>query len=201
VEAEWAGAKTGLLDQLASLCGEREHALLIDFATLSLRAVPLRLGEWRLAVLDSGERHANARSGYNERRAECAEACRLLHIRHVSETTPSSLTDLPEPLRARVEHVLAENTRVNEAVAALEAGEMAKLGPLLDASHASLRDLYDVSTPALERAVATMRAAGASGARLVGGGFGGSVLGLFAPGIAPPSLARELRPGAGAHVL
>ncbi len=198
VESEWVGAQTGLLDQLASLCGAREHALLIDFAAVSVLPVRLRLGAWRLAVLDSGERHANASSGYNERRAECAQACRLLGVRHLSEA--QDVEPLPQPLRLRAEHVLGENARVRAAVAALADDDLAALGPLLDASHASLRDLYEASTPAVERALDAMRAAGASGARLVGGGFGGSVLGLFAPGVAPPAHAREVRPGPGAHV-
>jgi galactokinase len=97
--------------------------------------------------------------------------------------------------------VIAENRRVEEAVAALRADDLALLGGLLDASHASLRDCYEVSTPAVESAVERMRAAGAAGARLIGGGFGGSVLGLFAGDSEPPPDAREVRPGPGAHLL
>ena len=87
------------------------------------------------------------------------------------------------------------------AVAALRAGELPALGELLDASHASLRDLYEVSTPAVEAAVAALHEAGAAGARVIGGGFGGHVLGLVPPAAAPPAGAREVRPGAGARVL
>ena len=97
--------------------------------------------------------------------------------------------------------MLGENARVGETVAALRAGDLPAVGGLLDASHASLRDLYEVSTPAVERAVKRLREDGAAGARLMGGGFGGSVLGLFAPGVPTPHGAREVRPGPGAHLL
>jgi galactokinase len=201
VEREWVGAHTGLLDQLASLCGRRDTALRIDFATLAVEPVPLRLDGWRLVVVDSGERHAHASSGYNERRAQCARACELLRVRSLREADVDRVESLPEPLRARARHVLTENERVRDAVAALRAGELAALGELLNASHASLRDDYEVSTPAVERAVARLRDAGAAGARIVGGGFGGGVLGLFAPGDTPPADALAVAPGPGARVL
>ena len=86
-------------------------------------------------------------------------------------------------------------------VARLSRGDLEAVGALLDASHASLRDLYEISTPELEAAVERLRAGGAAGARLMGGGFGGSVLGLFAPGCQPPAGAREVAPGPGAHLL
>jgi len=201
VENDWVGARTGLLDQLASLYGASACALRIDFRSLAVERVPLRLGDWRLAVLDSGERHAHASSGYNLRRAECASACELLGVASLRDAREEAIAGLPQPLRDRASHVFGENRRVAEAVAALRADELSALGALLDASHTSLRDLYEVSTPALEQTVARMRDAGAAGARLVGGGFGGSVLGLFAPGVAPPAGAREVRPGPGAHLL
>jgi galactokinase len=201
VENDWVGARTGLLDQLASLYGEDESALCIDFATLAVEPVPLRVRDWRLVVLDSGERHAHASSGYNERRAECARACELLGVRSLREAELEDLERLPEPLRARAAHVLGENARVHEAVQALRSDDLAALAVLLDASHASLRDLYEISTPAVETTLERLRGAGALGARLIGGGFGGSVLALFEPDVAPPSEAREVRPSAGAHVL
>jgi galactokinase len=100
----------------------------------------------------------------------------------------------------RVRHVLEENGRVHETAAALRAGDLARVGALLDASHASLRDLYECSTLALEIAAQRLRDAGATGARLVGGGFGGSVLGLFPPDATPPADAHEVRPSGGARV-
>jgi len=201
VENEWVGARTGLLDQLASLYGAADAALRIDFRTLEIDRVPLRLGGWRLVVLDSGQRHAHASSGYNQRRAECARACELLGISSLREAHADAIARLPEPLERRARHVLEENRRVDEAVAALRSDDLAAVGALLNASHASLRDLYEASTPEVEATVERLLAAGAAGARLVGGGFGGSVLGLFAPGVAPPAGSRHVRPGPGAHVL
>jgi galactokinase len=201
VEGDWAGARTGLLDQLASLCGARERALRIDFQTLAIDPVPLRLDGWRLVILDSGERHVHASSGYNERRAECARACRLLDVGSLREASVAKVARLPEPLRRRASHVLDENQRVREAVAALQAGDLRALGALLNAAHESLRDRYEVSTPALDAAAECLRQSGAAGARLVGGGFGGSVLGLFEPSLAPPAAARAVLPSAGARVL
>ena len=201
VENDWVGAQTGLLDQLACLYGSTDHALLIDFRSLEVEPVPLLLGDWRLVALDSGERHSHASSGYNERRAECASACQLLGVESLREAGEDEAAALPQPLDRRARHVLDENRRVLDAVSALRSGDIAALGTLLDASHASLRDLYEVSTPAVEQAVARMRSCGATGARMVGGGFGGSILGLFAPGTTPPLKARDVRPSAGAHRL
>ena len=95
----------------------------------------------------------------------------------------------------------SENERVDETVAALRRGDLPAVGALLNASHESLRDRYEVSTPAVEAAVERLLRAGATGARIIGGGFGGSVLGLFEPGKRPPEDALEVRPGAGAHLL
>ncbi len=201
VENDWVGARTGLLDQLASLCGEAEQAVLIDFRTLELLLVPLALGDWRLAVLDSGERHELASSGYNTRREECARACELLGIEHLAEADEHALAALPEPLRKRTRHVLGEDVRVRAAATALRGGELEPLGALLDASHASLRDLYEVSTPAVDAATVFLRESGATGARMIGGGFGGSVLGLFPPGVKTPAGTLEVQPAAGARVL
>ncbi len=201
VENDWVGAHTGLLDQLASLYGAPDTALCIDFRTLHVEPVPLALGDWRLVVLDSGERHLHASSGYNQRRAECAQACRLLGVESLREADPAGIERLPEPLRRRALHVIEENERVRQSVIALRADDLHAIGLLLNASHLSLRENFEVSTPAVEAAVGRLRDAGACGARLVGGGFGGSVLGLFAPGISHPADAREVRPGAGAHLL
>jgi galactokinase len=202
VENEWVGAQSGLLDQIASLCGASHTALRIDFQTLTVEPVPLRLtGGWRLVTLDSGERHANAASGYNERRAQCAQACGLLGVDSLREATADAVEGLPEPLRRRARHVLGENARVATAVAALHARDWPAVGALLNASHASLRDDYEVSTPAAEATVERLLAAGAAGARIMGGGFGGHVLGLLGPGVEAPPAAREVRAGPGAHLL
>ena len=201
IESDWVGARTGLLDQLASLYGAPRAALRIDFRSLEIRQVGLELEGHRLVTLDSGERRANVASAYNERRAECARACELLGVGSLREASVEMTGHLPDPLAHRARHVLECDRRVEEAVAALERGDMAELGRLLDASHASLRDLYEVSTPAVETAVERLQAAGALGARIMGGGFGGHVLGLLPPGAVPPPGSLEVRPGRGARLV
>jgi galactokinase len=202
VEHEWVGAQTGLLDQLASLYGAPDTALLIDFQAFKIDPVPLRLErDWRLVTLDSGERHANAGSAYNERRAECTRACELLGVDSLREASLDAVERLPEPLRRRARHVLGENTRVRDTVVALRAGDLPAVGRLLNASHASLRDQYEVSTAAVERTVQRLLQSGAAGARIVGGGFGGHVLGLLPAGVYAPEGAREVHAGPGAHLL
>ena len=201
VEHDWVGARTGLLDQLASLCGRDGHGVLIDFEAMTMQPVAIELGDHRLFTLDSGERHTIAGSGYNERREQCEEACRRLGVATLRQATPGAVATLPEPLRRRARHVLSENDRVRAAVEAVRNGDMPSLGSLLSASHASLRDDYEVSTPAVEATVTRLLEAGALGARLVGGGFGGNVLGVLPPGARPPHGALQVGPSAGARVL
>jgi galactokinase len=201
VENEWVGAQTGLLDQLASLFGQDRRALRIDFRALSVEPVALDLGGYRLVTLDSGESHANAASGYNERRAECARACKELGIGSLRDATEEMVATLSPPLSLRARHVVTENARVQATVAALATRSLEAVGRLLDASHASLRDCYEISTPAVEAAVGRLRSAGAVGARIVGGGFGGHVLGLMPPDAGVPDGAIEVRPGPGAHLI
>jgi galactokinase len=200
VENDWVGARTGLLDQLAALYGRAGHALRIDARSLAIEPVELELDGWRLVTIPSGAEHVHAGSGYNARRDECAEACRILGVESVRDAREQDLGRLPDPLDRRLRHVLDENARVEAATAALRSHDLAALGRLLDASHASLRDLYEVSVPEVDRTVDRMKAAGAVGARMVGGGFGGSVLALFPADIPPPDGATEVRPCAGAAV-
>jgi galactokinase len=200
VENDWVGARTGLLDQLASLFGEAGHALRVDFRTLAVEPVPLDLADHRLVTLDSGESRGLAASGYNERRAECEEATARLGLATLRDATLDQAATLPAPLDRRARHVITENSRVEKTVNALRHGHVEAIGPLLDASHASLRDDYDASTPAVEATVERLRAAGALGARMMGGGFGGTVLGLFAPDATLPTEVRDVRPSAGARV-
>jgi galactokinase len=200
IENDWVGAQTGLLDQISSLFGEHDRALRIDFRSLDVRPVALELDGCRLVTLDSGEHHSIAFSGYNERRAECARACSELGIASLRDATPAAAEGLPAPLRQRARHVITENQRVRDAVAALERRDLAGLGRLIDASHASLRDCFEVSTPAVEEAVARLKDAGALGARIVGGGFGGHVLGLLPADARVPEDAVEVHSGDGARV-
>jgi galactokinase len=201
VENDWVGAETGLLDQLASLLGAPGQALRIDFSTLQVDRVPLELGEWRLVTVDSGATHTHAGSGYNERRAECRRAAEALGVRTLSEADPDAVERLEDPLRRRARHVLTENARVDAMGEALAAGDLERAGALLDASHASLRDDYAASVPEVEATVRALKDAGAAGARMVGGGFGGSVLGLLAPGVSAPDVALEVCPGPSARLL
>ncbi len=195
VENDWVGAQTGLLDQLASLYGREGHALRIDFATLTLDAVPLDLRDWTLVTVGSGAEHSHAASGYNERREECAAAARALGVDLLSEASLEAAERLEEPGRRRARHVLSENARVEEMVAALHRGELERVGALLDASHASLRDDFEASVPEVEATVDRLRQAGAAGARMMGGGFGGAVLALLGPGVALPAGASAVAPG------
>ncbi|MEA2213130.1 MAG: galactokinase [Solirubrobacteraceae bacterium] len=211
VENEWVGAQTGLLDQIASLCGQADRGLRVDFDVPSVEVVPLDLGGYALVTLDSGQRHANAgrgsdrggsaEPGYNQRRAECARACALLAVETLRVVTLQQAEGLPEPLNRRVRHVITENERVEQTAAALTAGDLDRVGELLNASHSSLRDDYEVSTSAVERTVARLREAGAVGARIVGGGFGGHVLGLLPPGAVAPPGSVSVTPSPGARLI
>jgi galactokinase len=199
IESDFTGAQTGLLDQLASLLGREGHALRLDMRTFDAEPVQLDLTGHVLAVLDSGAPRALAASGYNERREECRRAAELLGMESLRDAHDAA--GLPDPLDRRVRHVLSENARVDAAVAALKARDARRLGELLDASHASLRDDYEVSVPDVEQAVAACREAGALGARIMGGGFGGSVLALFPPEADRPPGAVPVSPGPGARLL
>jgi galactokinase len=201
VENDWVGAHTGLLDQLASLFGERDHALRIDFRTLEIRPVPLRLEGWNLVTVPSGEQHSLADSGYNERRDECERARAILGLESLRDSRLDDLDRLPDPLDRRVRHVIEENARVEAAVDALERADLAEVGRLLNASHASLRDLYDSSTDAVERTVTRLLDGGAAGARMMGGGFGGHVLALLPPQAPVSEDAQLVAPSAGARLL
>jgi len=198
VENEWTGAQTGLLDQLAVLCSSAGHAIRIDMRGPAIQPVPLDLAGHTLATLDSGAEHNLADSGYNERRAECRRAAELLGVASLRDA--AGWEGLPPPLDRRVRHVLSENERVDAAVAALRARDLGELGRLLDASHASLRDDYEVSVPEVEQAVDACKAAGALGARIMGGGFGGAVLALFPPGATLPQRAVSVEAGPAARL-
>lgn len=198
VENEWVGAETGLLDQLASLLSRENHVLRIDFRSLNVAPHPLDLGDWQLVTVDSGATHSIAASGYNQRRAECRAVCEALGIDSMRDAT---LDGLEGVLRQRARHVISENERVEQTAQALDAGDLARVAELLDESHASLRDDYEASVPEVEATVERLKAAGAAGARMVGGGFGGNVLALLPGGVARPAGAFAVAPHAAARLL
>jgi galactokinase len=180
-ENEVVGAATGGMDQTVAMLAEEGAALLIDTRDGATEPVPLGLAEagLQLLVIDTRVRHALADGQYGQRRADCEEAARLLGVGLLGEATPADVDRLTDPrLRARARHVVSEIARVDELVALVRAGRVAECGPLLDASHASLRDDYDVSAVELDTVVAAATAAGALGARMTGGGFGGSAIAL-----------------------
>ncbi len=179
-EIHHAGVRCGILDQMASSLAGTDRALLLDTRSLARREVPLPL-HTAILVLDSGEPRTLAGSGYNERRAQCEEAARLLGVPALRDVPDlEAVQALPEPLRRRARHVLSENARVLQAVACTSARDF---GALMNASHASLRDDYEVSTPGIDRLVAGLQAHPAvHGARLTGAGFGGACVALCREG-------------------
>jgi galactokinase len=201
-ENEFAGIPTGIMDQSASLLCRAGHALLLDCRTLETSQVPFDpdVGGAGLLLINTRARHELADGEYGRRRAECEEAARRLGIRSLRDLTDLADTgSLTDPvLRRRARHVVTDNQRVLEVVALLRApsGPSAdtyrEIGRLLTQAHASLRDDFEVSWPEADAAVEAAVAAGASGARMIGGGFGGSVLALVpaaagGPGSGPGS--------------
>jgi galactokinase len=178
------GVQSGIMDQLASAAGEAGAALLIDCRTLARRAVPIP-DAVDVLVVHSGESRTLAGTEYADRRRGCEEAAARLGLRSLRDAAPEQVAD--DPL---ARHVVSENRRVEETAAALAAGRVDELGPLLDESHRSLRDDYRVSTPALDALVEELRAAGALGARLTGAGFGGCAVALVPAGTAAAVAAR-----------
>lgn len=178
------GAPTGGLDQSASLRASAGCALVLDCRDGSARSVPFDLDALGLAllVIDTRAAHALVDGQYAARRASCHEAAEKLHVPTLREVDDldDALDRLDDPVqRARVRHVVTEIARVKEFVVLLEAGRLGDAGPLLTASHVSLRDDYEVSCTELDLAVDTALAAGALGARMTGGGFGGSAIALL----------------------
>ncbi|OLR95218.1 galactokinase [Actinokineospora bangkokensis] len=183
-ENDFVGAPTGLLDQTASLCCEQAHALFLDIRSGEREQVPFDAAarDLEVLVIDTRAKHSLADSAYGERRRGCERAAGLLGVPALRDVTPAGLDDalvaLPGELRPLVRHVVTENDRVLSVVGRLRAGELAAIGPDLTASHTSLRDDYRVSCLELDVAVEAALAAGALGARMTGGGFGGSAIAL-----------------------
>lgn len=217
-EHTFVGTMCGLMDQLASVLGQPDHLLLIDCRDLSHRAVPLS-PEASILIADTGVRRTLSRSAYNERRAQCEEAASAMGVPALRDATLAMLAvaQVPDVVARRAEHVISENERVVQAVCALEQGALADVGRLMNASHESLRLLYEVSSPELDLMVSLLRQQpGCLGARLTGAGFGGCAVALMESGAVeaavPPITARYraqtglapalyvTRAAAGAHV-
>jgi galactokinase len=182
------GAPTGIMDQSASLLGESDHAVFLDCRSLDSELVPLRLAENDLAILviDTGVKHSHATGGYGERRAACERGAAALgasSLRDVGVDDLERARDLLDDVTfRRVRHVVTENQRVLDTVAVLRDQGAAGIGELLDASHRSMRDDFEISVPELDLAVETAVQAGAIGARMTGGGFGGAAIALVRQG-------------------
>lgn len=195
-ENEFAGAPTGIMDQSAALLCQAGHALLLDCRSGASDDVPLEPGAAGLAllVIDTGVRHALTDGRYAQRRQSCEAAALALGVTSLRDLSdgPGALAGLDDPeQRRRVRHVISENRRVLAAADLLRRGDLAAVGPLLTESHVSLRDDYEVSWPQADVAVDTVVAAGAVGARMTGGGFGGAVVAL-APATAVPAIRTAL---------
>jgi galactokinase len=187
VENDFVGARIGIMDQMVASLGTAGQALFIDTRDLSYKNLSLPTSEMELLVINSGVEHSNVHGDYNQRRSECEQACELLKVRQLRDLDIDQLDrlkPLPNVLARRARHVITENQRVLDAVKALQAGQYAKMGELFSASHASMRDDYKVSIPEIDTLVElTAAESGVLGARLTGGGFGGSIVALLKPGL------------------
>ncbi|MGD3109190.1 galactokinase [Streptomyces sp. YGL11-2] len=192
-ENAFVGVPCGIMDQTAAACCTAGHALFLDTRDLNYRHVPFDLaGEGlRLLVVDTRVRHELGDGAYAQRRAGCERGARALGVRALRDVPyahlPVALDRLDDPaVRSLVRHVVTENHRVEQVVARLDAGDIRGIGPLLTAGHASLRDDFAVSCAELDLAVGAADAAGALGARITGGGFGGSAVVLVEERAAEP---------------
>jgi galactokinase len=180
-ENDYVGAPTGTMDQLAAMLCEADSALLLDCRDLSTRSIPFTLADAQLTLLliDTNVRHSLVDSEYGARRKDCAAAAAELGLSSLRDATAAQVITLDdERLRRRAHHVVSEIARVEQVAAILDAGRPGDIGAQLTASHLSLRDDYEVSSSELDVTVDAALSAGALGARMVGGGFGGCALAL-----------------------
>ena len=189
-EREFVGVNVGIMDQFISALGKKDHALLIDTRFLTYQAVPLPQSGVRIVIADTNKKRGLVDSEYNTRRAECERAVEIFktHLPNVTALRDVSAADfekfadkLPEVTRKRAKHVITEDARTLEGVAALKAGDIARFGALMNQSHESLRQDYEVSCAELDAMVMAARSVeGVYGARMTGAGFGGCVVSLVA---------------------
>lgn len=183
-ENEWVGANTGIMDQMISANAKAGFALKIDCRDLSTESIPLP-EQATVLIMDTMTRHAHTSSGYNERRRSCEQAADFFGVSHLRDLNAQQLTSrasgLDDVTLRRARHVVTENDRVLAAVGALRAGDVARLGRLMNESHASLRDDFEVTNEQLDTMAQIARAQpGCFGARMTGGGFGGCAVALVA---------------------
>ncbi|MGW1158371.1 galactokinase [Streptomyces sp. NPDC002513] len=182
-ENDFVGVPSGVMDQMASACGTEGHALHLDCRDLSTRQIPFDLPAQGLALLvvDTRVKHALGDGAYAERREGCEEGARQLGVSHLRDVAYEDLQDAlgrlsDERVRRYVRHVVSDDHRVDRVVALLDAGDVRGIGPVLTEGHVSLRDDLRISCPELDLVVDTATASGALGARMTGGGFGGSAI-------------------------
>ena len=181
-ENEWVGANTGIMDQMIIAAGQVDHALLIDCRNLDTQQIPLPAGT-ALIIMDTTTRHSHTDSGYNERREQCETAAEHFGVSHLRDVTlqefnlgADELAGLP---RRRARHVISENKRVLEAGIAMSAGNATEMGELMNTSHVSMRDEFEITNEELNIMVALAQSlSGCFGARMTGGGFGGCAIAL-----------------------
>lgn len=186
-ENDYVGAPTGALDQMASMHGRADHVVLFDAVAMTAEPVPCLLNEAGLTLLivDTRAPHRHVDGEYGARRKTCEAAARVLGVNSLREVQGGNHNEVlarfedDEVSRRRVRHVLTENARVVEVTDRLKAGKVRDIGALLTASHTSMRDDYEITVPEVDVAVDTLVDAGALGARMTGGGFGGSVIALL----------------------
>ncbi|HYH76192.1 MAG TPA: galactokinase [Arthrobacter sp.] len=183
-ENDFVGAPTGIMDQSASLRGSKGHAVFLDCRDQSVRLVPFEAAQSGLVmlVIDTKVSHSHADGGYASRRASCELGAEVLGVKALRDVRMEDLDEaaglLDEVTYRRVRHIVTENDRVLQTVELLASQGPGSIGALLDASHASMRDDFEISCPELDLAVAASRANGAIGARMTGGGFGGAAIAL-----------------------
>jgi galactokinase len=183
-ENEAVGAPTGIMDQMASMLGAADHAIFLDCRSLDASVIDLGFAAAGLEVLvmDTGVKHAHSTGGYRERRASCELGAEIMGVPALRDLAvsdlPAAQQRMDEVTFRRVRHIVTENQRVLDTVRMLRDAGPRTIGDLLTASHASMRDDFEISVPELDTAVDAALAAGAVGARMTGGGFGGAAIAL-----------------------
>jgi galactokinase len=200
VEHSYANVLCGIMDQFASRIGRKDHALFLDCRSLEYKNIPLTLGDFRIVIVDSGVKRSLAASAYNTRRAECQEAVeyfnkvddKVIALRDVTpEMFEEHADELASNVRRRCRHVVAENKRVLDAVDSLSGGDLETFGSLMNASHHSLRDDFEVSCAELDLLTKLARnSEGVLGARMTGAGFGGCTVNLVHDDAIPDLVSR-----------